>query len=312
MSDDHGGHGAGSGIGIGASIAGTATALITAVTADILQPFGPIAIALTGVFGVVAVIAVLLSLLPPLTGLLRPLAGFAIVSAIVFGAFAGLQNFVAPKPSGPAKGFLATVLPPAADVQALALSALTPKADVVVAPAGVAAPTLSEAQKAMQDLATGIASPDPAERLRAGLNALDSEDDAVVAASVDKLYRTNDPALRQIAVKRLLSMRRGARMPLLAVAATEDAQSFANALQGVGLTIRSLNETSGAFDGGLCTPTGMAGTVNRTGVTISARCKIGADDRNTVLVLQPTDDFRLVGDARNDAGQSVRVELPLM
>lgn len=312
MSDAHSGHGAGTGIGVGASIAGTATALITAITADLLQPFGPFAMALTGVFGVVAVIAVLLSLLPPLTGLLRPLAGFAIVSAIVFGAFAGLQNFVAPKPAGPTQGFLASILPPAADVQALALAALTPKQDVAVEPAGIVAPTLSEAQQAMQDLATGLGSPDPAERLRAGLNALASEDDAVVAASVDKLYRTNDPALRQIAVKRLLAMRRGARMPLLAVAATPDAQPFANALQGVGLTIRSLNETSGAFDGGLCAPTGMAGTVNRGGVTISARCKVGPDDRNTVLVLQATDDFRLVGDARNDAGQSVKVELPLM
>lgn len=313
MSDDHGGHGYGGGIGIGASIAGTVTALITAVTADLLQPFGPFAMALTGVFGVVAVITILLSLLPPLTGLLRPLAGFAIVSAIAFGAVAGLQNFVAPKPAGPARGFLATMLPPAADVQALALDALTPEEDapveVAVAPA---TPTLTESQKAMQALTVGIASPDPAERLRAGLDAIASEDDAVVAASVDKLYRTNDPALRQIAVKRLLSMRRGARMPLIAIAPNPETQAFANALQGVGLTIRSLNETSGAFDGGLCAPTGMAGTVNRTGVTLQARCKVGDADRIAVVVLQPTDDFRLVGDARNDAGQSVKVELPLM
>ena len=314
MSDSHGGHGGGhaGGIGIGASIAGTVTALITAITADLLQPFGPFAMALTGVFGVVAVITILLSLLPPLSGLLRPLAGFAIVSAIAFGAVAGLQNFVAPKPAGPSRGFLSAVLPPAADVQALALKALTPVEDAPVEAAVVEAPKLTESQAAMQALTTGIGSTDPAERLRAGLDALASEDDAVVAASIDKLYRSNDPALRQIAVKRLLSMRRGARMPLLAVAPTPDAQPFANALQGVGLTIRSLNETSGAFDGGLCAPTGMAGTVNRTGVTLQARCKVGDAERITVLVLQPTDDFRLVGDARNDAGQSVKVELPLM
>lgn len=312
MSDDHGGHGhGGGGISLGASLAAGLTALIGAVTADLLQPMGPVALALFAVFIVTGVLVFLLSLLPPLAGLLRPLAGFALASALAFGAFTALQFHLAPQPSGHERGFLVTTLPPLAGVQRGALSLLhfgPDEAPVVIA----AAPQLTASEQALADLNKGLASPDPAERLRAGVEVLGNENDAVVAAAVDKLYRTNDPALRQLAVKRLLSMRRGARMPLLATASTPETQAFANALQGVGLTVRALNETSGAFDGGLCAPTGMAGTVNRTGVTIAARCKIADADHNTVLVLQPTDDFRLVGDARNDMGQSVKVELPLM
>jgi len=242
------------------------------------------------------------------TVLLRGVSGFALLNTLACALFVGLW-YIAPKPAANERGVFATLVPFGDTLQGVMVTP-HPKGPPQVETAAAPAPSPSE--QAMQALAAGLASADPAERLRAGLNALTSEDDAVVAASLDKLYRTNDPALRQIVVKRLLLMRRGARMPLLAVAATEDAQPFANALQGVGLTIRSLNEVSGAFDGGLCAPTGMAGTVNRTGVTISARCKIGTEDRNTVLILQPTNDFRLVGDARNDAGQSVRVELPLM
>ena len=56
----------------------------------------------------------------------------------------------------------------------------------------------------------------------------------------------------------------------------------------------------------------MAGAVNRSGVTISVRCKIGDAERNVVATLQPTDAYLLAGEARTDSGQSVRIELPLM
>jgi hypothetical protein len=307
MSDTHS-HGGGGGFSLSTAIAALISALVLAVAADLMTPYGPVVLTMAAVFGVLAAIAGVLSLLPPLTGLLRGVAGFALINALACALFVGLW-YIAPKPAATERGVFATLAPFGDTLQGVMVTPY-PKGPPQVETA--AAPVLSPSEQAMQALAMGLASADPAERVRAGVNVLGNDDDAVIAAAIDKLYRSNDPALRQLAVKRLLSMRRGARMPLLAVAATEDAQPFANALQGVGFTIRSLNETSGAFDGGLCAPTGMAGTVNRTGVTISARCKIGADDRNTVLVLQPTDDFRLVGEARNDAGQSVKVELPLM
>jgi hypothetical protein len=40
--------------------------------------------------------------------------------------------------------------------------------------------------------------------------------------------------------------------------------------------------------------------------------KTGATDGTTVLVLQATDDFKLTGEARNDQGQTAKVEVPLM
>lgn len=306
MSDIHG-HGGG-GFSISAVVSGLICAIVLAVAADLMTPYGPVALTMAVVFGVLAAIAGVLSLLPPLTGFLRAVSGFALLNALACAALIGL-GYVAPQPAATERGVVATIAPYGKTLQDVLVA---PQPEALPLAEVAAAPVLSHSEQAMQALATGIASADPAERLRAGVTVLASTDDAVIAAALDKLYRSNDPALRQIAIKRLLTMRRGARMPLLAIAATPDAQPFANALQGVGLTVRSLNETSGAFDGGLCAPTGMAGTVNRSGVTISARCKVGDTDRNTFLVLQPTDDFRLVGDARNDAGQSVKVELPLM
>lgn len=305
MSDEHGGGAARGGFGIQTAIGALVSAGALAALADLMTPYGPVVLTLAAAFGLLAVVIGVLSLLPPLSGLLRPIAGFALANALACGALMGLW-YIAPKPAATERGVIATLAPFGGTLQSILIAKKPP-----AQPAGPPAPVLTETERAMQEMAKGLAAADPAERVRSGVEALRNDDPALVAAAVDRLYRSTDPALRQLAVKRLLSLRRGARMPLLAVAPTEDAQAFANALQGVGLTIRSLNETSGAFDGGLCAPTGMAGTVNRTGVTISARCKIGDADRNILLVLQSTDDFRLVGDARNDAGQSVKVELPL-
>jgi hypothetical protein len=306
MSESHAG---GGGSSLPAILGALVCAGVVAALADLMTPYGPVVLTLGIAFAALTLVSGVLSLLPPLTGLLRPLAGFALLNTIACGALIGV-SYVAPKPAAAERGVVATLLPFGKTVQSMIVTDQPHGPPVAVAAAPP--PQLSDAERAMQTLAQGLASPDPSERVRAGVESLKTQDAALAAAAVDKLYRTNDPALRQLAVKRLLLNRRGARMPLLAVAATPEAQPFANALQGVGLTVRSLNESSGAFDGGLCAPTGMAGTVNRSGVTISARCKIGDADHNTVLVLQATDDFKLVGDARNDAGQSVKVELPLM
>jgi hypothetical protein len=307
MSDGHGGPGAGGGSGIETGIAAIAVAALTAVAADLMTPYGPVVLTLAATFGVGALLAGVLSLLPPLTGLLRPVAGFALMNALACGVMIGLW-YVAPRPAVIERGVIATLAPFGRTLQSIMVTDKSGHAP----PVAPVEPQVSAAERALQEMTTGISSGDPAERVRAGVEALKAEDSALAAAAIDKLYRSGDPALRQLAVKRLLAIRRGARMPLLATAPTPEAQGFANALQGAGLTIRSLNETSGAFDGGLCAPSGMAGTVNRTGVTISARCRVGDADRNTVLLLQPTEDFRLVGDARNDAGESVKVDLPLM
>lgn len=305
MSDMHAG---GGGPNIPVILGALLSAGVIAALADLMTPYGPVVLTIGIAMAAMTLVSGVLSLLPPLTGLLRPLAGFALLNTIVFGVLIGL-SYVAPKAAAE-RGVVATLLPFGRTVQSMIVTDQPHGPPVTVAT--TAEPQLSDAERGLQSLARGLASPDPSERVRAGVDSLKAEDPAVIAAAIDKLYRTNDPALRQLAVKRLLLNRRGARMPLLAVAATPEAQPFANALQGVGLTVRSLNEASGAFDGGLCAPTGMAGTVNRSGVTISARCRIGDADHNTVLVLQATDDFKLVGDARNDAGQSVKVELPLM
>ncbi|MDX2233171.1 MAG: hypothetical protein NW200_01620 [Hyphomonadaceae bacterium] len=296
-----------------------ACAFLVAVAADLMQPLGPFALVLTLTFAGAALVSGLLSLFPPTRALFGGLLMFCLIALAMFGGLFGLQRFATPATDGVRNGVLTTVVSPARDFQRLLIreaplwdgrpAPQPPPAEPAAAPEP---PPLPAAQAALQKLTASLASPDPAERLRGGVEALAEKEPAVVAAVIDKLYRSADPAVRQLAVKRLMAQRRGTRIPILAVAANPESEAFANALQGVGVTVRSINETSGAFDGGLCAASGMSGAVNRTGVTIATRCKVGDAERNTVLVLQAADDFQLKGEARNDQGQTARVELPLM
>lgn len=310
MSTSHGG-----GPGLLTLVAFAICAFLAALAADLMQPLGPFALVLALFFFGAAILSGVLSLLPPTRGLFGAVLVFSLISVVAFGGVFGLQRFVAPRADGVRNGVFSTMLPPLRAIQHVLLTEAPrwdgrPPAEVAVEPAALPAPPPSAAEVSLGVLSAALASADPAERLRGGVTALGEKDPAVLAAVVDKLYRSGDPAVRQLAVKRLLLQRRGTRMPLIAVASNAESQAFANALQT--MTIRTLNETSGAFDGGLCAPAGMAGAVNRNGVTISARCKIGASDRTIVATLQPTDEYLLVGEARNDQGQTARVELPLM
>ena len=316
MSDSHGGGGGGLSVSIilGAMIC----AGVTAVLADLMAPYGPVVFTLGLAFAGLTILAGILSLLPPLSGILRPVATLALVNAIACGVMIGLW-YIGPKPAVTERGVIATLAPFGATAQTVVIRNQSTVMAPTVAPASAQASTLAPApavaltpaDQKQQTLLTALASADPAVRLRGSLVALNERDPAIIAAVIDTLYRSPDPAVRQVAVKRLLAQRRGARMPLLAVGGNGDSQAFANALQSTGITIRAINETSGAFDGGLCAATGMSGAVNRSGVTISTKCKTGATDGATVLVLQATDDYKLTGEARNDAGQTAKVEVPL-
>ena len=313
MSESRGG-----GLSIPVILGALICAGVTALLADLMTPYGPVVLTLGLAFAALTVLAGVLSLLPPLTGILRPVAAFALVNAVACGVMIGLW-YIAPKPAASERGVVASLLPFGETAQAIVVSDKTQtvvpalqqiSVETAAAPARPPAP-LTPADEKQQALLTALASADPAARLRGSLVALTERDPATIAGVIDTLYRSPDPAVRQLAVKRLLTQRRGARLPLLAVAANAESQAFANALQGAGLTVRAINETSGAFDGTLCAP-GMSGAVNRSGVTISAKCKTGATDGATVLTLQSTDDYKLVGEARNDQGQTAKVEVPLM
>ena len=313
MSDSHNGGGLGAGAILGAVIC----AAVLAILADLMTPYGPVVLTLGVAFVALAIVAGVLSILPPLSGILRPAAAFALINALACGVMIGLW-YVGPKPAVNTRGVVATMVPFGATLQPIVVRDFSqviptpaPAATVAAAPAAPARP-LTAAEQKQQALLTALASADPAARLRAGIAALNERDPAVMAGVVDTLYRSPDPAVRQLAVKRLLTQRRGARMPLLATAGNKESQAFTNALQGAGLTIRAINETSGTFDGGLCAATGMTGAVNRNGVTMSTKCKTGDTDGATILVLQATDDYQLTGDAHDDQGHTAKVQAPLM
>jgi hypothetical protein len=311
------GHGGG---GVPAIAAWITCALFVGLAADLIQPAGNFVLFLAGVFVAVAIVTALLSFLPPLKWM-RAAAGCALVSVVVFGGFAVLQRYVAPQPAGERRGFIAALVPPAVDLQRVLLAEAAKREEIMKDVAGPQAapaaapppppPELSKAQKTLYDLNVALAAADPAQRLRAGVEALAATDPAILTPAIDTLYRSKDAALRQLAIAKVISQRKGGAFPLLAIAPTPDTQAFANALQGSSLSIRTVNANSGAFEGAFCgAPT--EGSVSRMGVTFAAACKVGDATTKVIVTLQPTDDFRLTGQARNDQGQVVNVDLPLL
>jgi hypothetical protein len=312
-----GGHGGGGG-GVPAIAAWITCALFVGLAADLIQPAGNFVLFLAGVFVVVAIVTALMSFLPPLKWM-RAAAGCALVSVIVFGVFAVLQRYVAPQPAGERRGFIAALVPPAVDLQRVLLAEAAKREEIMKDVAGPQAapaaapppPELSKAQKALYDLNVALAAADPAQRLRAGVEALAATDPAILTPAIDTLYRSKDPALRQLAIAKVISQRKGGAFPLLAIAPTPDTQAFANALQGSSLSIRTVNGNSGAFEGTFCGAQ-TDGSVSRMGVTFASACRVGETTTKVIVTLQPTDDFRLTGQARNDQGQVVNVDLPLL
>lgn len=289
-------------------------AVFVALVADIMQPQGPFVFYLAVVFVVVAVMCALLSFAPPLRSVMRAAASFAVVSVVIFGLFFGLQSFVAPKPAGEQRGFLAAMIPPAQDVQRWILAEAKKREnlnpEIAAAPVPPPLPAPAPETPPLKRLQAAVAGTDLLERTAAASEALNTKDAAQIIAAVDLLYATADPRLRLLAVRRLAMLRTDAKLTLIATG-EGDAAAFAAALQAGGLTFKSVNETSGAVSGGLCGPSGMTGAINVANVVLSGRCRVGREERAVTMVLTAADSYRLVGEATNDAGQKAKVELQL-
>lgn len=105
MSDSHGG-----GLSVPVILGALICAGVTAILADLMTPYGPVVLTLGIAFAALTILAGILSLLPPLSGILRPVAAFALVNAIACGALIGLA-YVGPKPAVTERGVVATLLP---------------------------------------------------------------------------------------------------------------------------------------------------------------------------------------------------------
>jgi hypothetical protein len=215
MSDTH----AGGGLSLSTLIGYTVCALMVALVADILQPMGPFVFYLAVVFVVVTVVAALLSFAPPLKGVMRAAARFALLSVLLYGGFWALQAFVAPKPLGERRGFIAAMIPPAQGLQRWILAEAKKREDLDPAPAieaVAAAPVAPSPVDGLRRLQAAIAGADPLEKAAAASEAMGAKDPALVIAAIDLLYRAPDTRLRLLAVRRLIAMREGARLPVLA------------------------------------------------------------------------------------------------
>ncbi|MES1199446.1 MAG: hypothetical protein ABUS48_05630, partial [Pseudomonadota bacterium] len=287
-------------------------ATLLGLAGDLAQPLGQIAVFLLGFAIIATVVCGALSLVPGLRKLLLTPAIFSAIGACVFGLVVFLQHATHSDEAGANTGFVAKVVPVAAQVQvavfkptAVATQSAPPAATTVEAPAASPSATL------LAQLNASLASGDPSEQIRGAREAIASSDAAFRAAAIDKIYRTGDPALRQIAVVALLKDHAVADIPVIITAGTGQSPDLATQLQGRSLdftnvTGAGVDANSGIVHFGFC---GAAGTgmVTRSGLNMTWPC----GDAMSVD-LHPTDDFRLVGEAHSSTGRVVTVELRLM
>ena len=112
---------AGAGVPPGAIVAWIVCGLFVGLAADLMQPAGAFVLFLTVVFAIVAVVCALFSFVPPIRTLMRAAALFALVSLVLFGAFAAAQRFLA-QPEARGRGVLAALVPGAEDLQRFLLA----------------------------------------------------------------------------------------------------------------------------------------------------------------------------------------------
>jgi hypothetical protein len=178
---------------------------------------------------------------------------------------------------------VAAMVPPTQDLQRWILAGAkergTRNPEVATAPVPPPSPVEIPAAPPLERLQTATAGTDQLERAIADL-------------------RLRLLGLGLFALRRLASLWTDAKPALIATGAGE-AFGFASALQAGGLTLKSVNEASGAVSGGLC---GITGAINLANMVISGHCRVGQDDCTVTMVLTSADSYRLVGEATHDAG----------
>lgn len=175
----------------------------------------------------------------------------------------------------------------------------------------------SPAQKTLQRLDEALNSEDLVERADGVRKALASSELVVKLAAIERVLRTKDPLLRQIATTSALKSRENTNL-LVVTRPSDGDEEFAQALMGMYFEFYEIKEDIGELSGNLCMRGGcrrFIGSVSRDGVNIRsfADVYIGST-QNTVRAdfeLALDDGAKLSGMIRTQIGMTA-IEIPLL
>lgn len=214
-------------------------------------------------------------------------ARYSLVGAVVFGLVVVLQMATSTTEAGePERGFVASVVPPLAGVQAAVL-------DVEAAPA-------DEFEAAMR---SALKEKDETERRSLARKALTSEDAGFRQTATEKFYLDGDPVLRRQAVIGIFASRRNDTLPVVVIESESNDPELAKRLIGKGLYIYSTDTEVGSVSASFLNAR-TSGTIALTGINFSV-------GNTGTLRLAAADDFTLKGTYEETSGAKADVQILL-
>jgi hypothetical protein len=214
----------------------------------------------------------------------------------IFG-FLLIAQFATPEGGGQQRGVIASFVPPVAAVQTAVLP-------------------LSPTQKELLDLGTHISSGDPEARSAAAREALadPKQDKPTRRAMLERILHNSDPNVQQAGLVSAMADRGRGAIPVLP---DRNAKStLATALAGSNLEFYAVNQQTGAVGGMFHTPAGargFSGSIANGRLVYTVDAMVGDKWMSGIVIDVAVDGrLQLVGDARTPAGDTVRVEMPIL
>jgi hypothetical protein len=280
----------------GMSFWNTAT-FITAGASDLVKPVADFAIFFLIGFALATGVAVYLTYIrQPHVMYAKTLLGTLGLGTAVFG-FLVLGRLATPEGVGQERGIIASFVPPVAAVQ----TAMLP---------------LSPTQKELLNLGSQISSGDPEARSAAARAVLadPKQDKPTRRAMLERILKNSDPNVQQAGLVSAMHDRGRGSIPVLPDRSSK--ATLATALAGSSVEFYGVNEQTGAVAGVFHTPAGtrgFSGSIANGRLVMTAEAMLG-DKWTAGIVIDVAVDNRLqlVGNARTPAGDTVKVEMPIL
>jgi hypothetical protein len=270
--------------------------MVAGIASDLAKPVANLAPYLFGVFLFAAGVCAWLAFFrkPPMQ-VARTLFGTMAIGAAVFGFF-----LIAPMLAGSEgkdRGIIAAVVPPVAAVQTAVLP-------------------LSDTERQLLTFGTKISTGDPEARSAAAREALSDpkQDKPTRRAMLERILRNSDPNVQQAGLVSAMRDRGRGAIPVLPDRSSN--APLAVALAGSTVEFYSVNEDTGAVSGMFHTAggtRGFTGSIANGRLVITVAVMIDSKwAPGNVIDVAVDNRLQLVGDARSQTGDSVKVEMPIL
>jgi hypothetical protein len=269
--------------------------MVAGIASDLAKPVADLALWLFVVFAIAAGACAWLAFFrKPPSQVARTLLGTMAIGTGVFGFFLLAPMFAGSE--GKDRGIIAAVVPPVAAVQTAVLP-------------------LSETEKQLLTLGTQISTGDPEARSAHAREALDTtKEPALRRGMLERVLRSPDPNVQQAGLVSAMKDRGRTSIPLLVDRAATS--PLAASISGAQVEFYSVNEQTGGVTGVFHAGPGnprFSGSIANGRLVISTQYFADGKWNNGLVVDVAVDSrLQLVGDARTPAGESVKVEMPIL